>query len=151
MAHELRHAARCWTVLGAMLGALAAPPPAAAADIGGFLADQQKARAAAAEKSSAEACPQLIARAAASDDTGLAGYRAALCYLQADPPDAVAAKAWLTRSSDAGFMPAHRLLRALAIAEAGPHGTAPHCHVLGEGQQLCHGGAAPLPLAAATR
>ena len=79
----------------------------------------------------------------------LAAYRAALCYLQADTPDVVAAKAWLVRSSEAGFMPAHRLLRNLLIAEAGMHGSAAHCHTLGEGQQLCHGGSAPPSLATA--
>jgi hypothetical protein len=120
--------------------------PALAADVGGFYADQQKAREAAAAKGS-DTCPQWLARAA-SDDTALAGYRAALCYLQAERPDAVAAKAWLARSSEMGFMPAQRLLRALLIAEAGVHGPARHCHTLGDGQELCHGGAAPLAAAA---
>jgi len=45
-------------------------------------------------------------------------------------------------------MPAQRLLRALLIAEAGVHGPARHCHTLGDGQELCHGGAAPLAAAA---
>jgi hypothetical protein len=120
--------------------------PALAADVGGFYADQQKAREAAAAKAS-DTCPQWIARAA-SDDTALSGYRAALCYLQAEPPDAVAAKAWLVRSSELGFMPAQRLLRSLLIAEAGAHGPTRHCHSLGDGQQLCHGGAPPLAAAA---
>jgi TPR repeat protein len=96
-----------------------------------------------------DACPQVISRAA-TEDSALAAYRAALCYLQAETADVVAAKAWLARSADAGFMPAHRLLRSLLAAEAGVHSATPHCHVLGEGQQICHGGAARLPVAAST-
>jgi len=122
--------------------------PAVAADVGGFFADQQKARETAAAKGE-DSCPQWIA-SAARDDSALASYRAALCYLQADPADAVAAKAWLARSTEQGFMPAQRLLRSLLIAEAGMHGPTRHCHTLGDGQQLCHGGGPPLT-AAATR
>jgi hypothetical protein len=123
--------------------------PLWAADIGGFYADQQKAREAAAAKG-ADTCPQWIARAAV-DDSALAGYRAALCYLQAEPPDAVAAKAWLARAGERGFMPAQRLLRAMLIAEAGVHAPTRHCHSLGDGQQLCHGGAPPPAATAATQ
>jgi TPR repeat protein len=130
----------------ACLGLLLLGLPAQGADIGGYFADQQKAREAAAAKAE-DGCPQWIARAA-RDDTALASYRAALCYLQADPADAVAAKAWLARSSEQGFMPAQRLLRSLLIAEAGMHSTFRHCHWLGEGQQFCHGGAPPLAAAA---
>lgn len=126
---------------------LLAALPALAADIGGFYADQQKARETAAKGE--DSCPQWIA-AAAIDASALASYRAALCYLQAEPPDAVAAKAWLVRSTEQGFMPAQRLLRAMLIAEAGVHTSGRHCHPLGDGQQLCHGGAPPLT-AATTR
>lgn len=115
--------------------------PAGAADIGGFFADQQKARESAAAKGE-DSCPQWIA-SAARDDSALASYRAALCYLQADPADAVAAKAWLRRSTEQGFMPAQRLLRSMLVAEAGMHAPTRHCHVLGDGQQFCHGGAPP--------
>ena len=144
MARKRRHIVVFWVCTAVMLASL----PAVAADVGGFYADQQKARELATAKDKDDSCPQLIARAA-KDDSALAAYRAALCYLQADPPELIAAKAWLARSTDLGFMPAQRLLRSLLIAEAGPHNTAPHCHVLGEGQQLCHGGSARLPLAAA--
>jgi hypothetical protein len=122
--------------------------PSGAADVGGFFADQQKAREAAAAKGE-NSCPQWIA-SAARDNNALASYRAALCYLQADPADAVAAKAWLVRSNEQGFMAAQRLLRSMLIAEAGMHASTRHCHVLGEGQQFCHGGA-PAPAAAATQ
>jgi hypothetical protein len=57
---------------------------------------------------------------------------------------AMAAKAWLSRSADRGFMPAPRLLRSRLIAEAGPHGGAPHCHSPGAGQPLCRAGSPPL-------
>lgn len=134
-----------WQV--ALFGALALP--CHAADVGGWYADQQKAAAMAATKASDDACPQLISRAT-SDTSALSAYRAALCYLQAETPDVVAAKAWLGRSADAGFMPAHRLLRSLLVAEAGAHSATPHCHELGEGQQICHGGMARSPVAAAT-
>lgn len=132
-----------WQVV--LFGLLALP--CHAADVGGWYADQQKAAAMAATKAQDDGCPQLIARAA-SDDSSLTAYRAALCYLQAETPDVVAAKAWLARSAEAGFMPAHRMLRALLIAEAGAHSAAPHCHPLGEGQQICHGGTTRVPLAA---
>lgn len=123
--------------------------PCHAADVGGWYADQQKASAMAAASVGGDTCPQAISRAA-TDTSALAAYRAALCYLQGEAADVVAAKAWLTRSADAGFMPAHRVLRSLLIAEAGTHSATPHCHALGEGQQICHGGAARLPVAAAT-
>jgi hypothetical protein len=119
-----------------------------AADVGGWYADQQKASEMAAAKAGDDACPQVISRAA-TDASALAAYRAALCYLQTETADVVAAKAWLARSAEAGFMPAHRVLRSLLIAEAGAHSATPHCHALGEGQQICHGGAARLPVAAA--
>jgi hypothetical protein len=125
-----------------------APLPLRAADVGGFFADQQKAQAIAASKDAAAVtCAETIARAPA-DGAALAAYRAGLCYLQADRPDLLAAKAWLVRSAELDFMPAHRLLRSLSMAEAQPHVAAPHCHDLGEGRQLCHGGASPLAAAA---
>ena len=146
MAFEIRTCAWLTVALGAC--AMVMSLQVRAADVGGYIADQQKARAMAAAKAGDDACPQVIARAA-TDTSALAGYRAALCYLQADTPDVVAAKAWLARSAELGFMPAHRLLRSLLAAEAGMHSTASHCHVLGEGQQICHGGTAPQPLATA--
>ena len=120
--------------------------PCQAADVGGWYTDQQKANAAAAARSNEDGCPQIFLRAA-TDASAFVAYRAALCYLQAETPDLIAAKAWLGRSAEAGFMPAHRLLRSLLVAEAGAHSTTPHCHTIGEGQQICHGGSAPLPVA----
>jgi len=122
--------------------------PARAADVGGWFADQQKASAQAASSESAQTCPQVIARAAV-DTTAIGAYQAAGCYLQAETPDLVAAKAWLLRSAEMNFLPAHRLLRSLQAAELGAHSTSRHCHDLGEGRQICHGGASAPPVAAA--
>ena len=122
--------------------------PAHAADIGGWYADQQKAAAQAAAGPAPDACPQVIARAAA-DATALGAYRAAVCYLEAGQPDMIAARAWLARSAAMDFPPAQRLLRALQAADAGVHAAVPHCHDLGEGRQICHGGTPVQPVAAA--
>lgn len=122
--------------------------PASAADVGGWFADQQKASAQAASNADPASCPQVIARAA-RDTTALGAYQAANCYLQADTPDMVAAKAWLSRSAALDFLPAQRLLRSLQAAEAGAHAAQRHCHDLGEGRQICHGGAPAPPVAAA--
>ena len=118
-----------------------------AADVGGWFAEQQKVATQAAMAPAASSCPQVVARAAA-DPTAVGAYHAAFCYLQADSPDLVAAKAWLARSAEMDFLPAQRLLRSLLAAEAGAHSAARHCHDLGEGRQICHGGA-PVPSVAA--
>jgi hypothetical protein len=114
---------------------------ASGADVGGWYAEQQKAAAQRAENGS-PTCPQAVARAAA-DPAPLNSYHAANCYLQGDVPDLVAARAWLVRSAEMNFLPAQRLLRALAAAEAAAHASQRHCHDLGEGRSLCHGGAPP--------
>ena len=133
-----------WVLVCALLVSLPAP----AADVGGWFADQQKLRAQAASNAAADACPQVIA-GAALDKTAVSAYHAGLCYLQAERPDMVAAKAWLSRSAALNFLPAQRVLRALHVAEAALHTPMPHCHELGEGRQLCHSGAPVVPVAAA--
>jgi hypothetical protein len=134
---------RCAALLGlCMLVAQAA----SGADVGGWYAEQQKAAAQRAEQGTLS-CPQAVARAAAAPSP-LNSYNAAHCYLQGDAPDLVAARAWLVRSAEMNFLPAQRLLRALAAAEAAAHASQRHCHDLGEGRTLCHGGAAPLAGAA---
>ena len=107
-----------------------------AADVGGWFADQQKPPVASSEAE----CAQAI-RQAAADATASNAYRAAWCYLQAQTPDTLAATAWLQRSVEMKFIPAERLLRSLQMAQAGPHSAKAHCHDLGEGRQICHGGA----------
>jgi hypothetical protein len=131
---------------GVMNGAVVAAalvvcPPIAAADIGGWFAEQQKAGAQSA--STPDACPTVVARAAA-DATAASAYEAALCYLQSDAPDLVAAKAWLAQASTLNHLQARRMLHSLQIAEAALHSPLRHCHDLGEGRQICHGGARPV-------
>jgi hypothetical protein len=128
-----------WYSAGALAAAMWAAGVAVAADIGGWYAEQQKVAALAGSSSDSPSCPQAVVRANA-EPTAVRTYQAAHCYLQGDAPDLVAARAWLTRSADMNFMPAHRLLRALAIAESGAHASQRHCHDLGEARQLCHGG-----------
>lgn len=135
-------------VAGALCIAALAPLGALAADVGGWYADQQRAAAKSASTPDPSACPQVLKRAASAGATGIDAYGAALCYLQADPPDALAAKAWLTRSAELDYLPAHRMLQALQRAESGPHSAAAHCHDIGQGRQICHGGA---PVAAAPK
>jgi TPR repeat protein len=130
----------------AIASTLVSCTPAGAADVGGWFAEQQKARDQAASNPVPDACPQVITRAAA-DASAAGAYHAALCYLQGDSPDLVAAKAWLARASELKYLPAHRMLRALNMAEAASHSPGRHCHNLGEGRQICHGGAPALPVA----
>jgi len=125
-----------------LAAALCGASPARAADVGGWYAEQQKS--ATASGAGTPTCPQAVARATA-EPTAISTYQAAHCYLQAETADLVAAKAWLARSAELNFMPAHRLLRALALAEGGVHASQRHCHDLGEGRQICHGGGAPPP------
>jgi TPR repeat protein len=129
-------------------GAALVSNPALAADVGGWFAEQQRAEAQAASNQGKQSCAQVIARAA-RDATAIGAYEAAHCYLQADPADLVAAKAWLSRSAEMNFLPAQRLLRSLLAAESGAHAALPHCHDLGEGRQICHGGAPPVAKAPA--
>ena len=137
------------TIRRIVLLAVIASSPALAADVGGWYAEQQKAASRATQAPAAAACPQVVARAAA-DPTGPAAYQAANCYLLSDPPDLVAAKAWLARSAETNYLPAQRLLRSLLAAEADANATTRHCHDLGEGRQICHGGAPAQPAAVAT-
>ncbi len=132
-------------IIGVLVAAgWACAASARAADVGGWYDDQKKAAAQAASSTSSTSCPQTVARANA-EPTPVLTYQAAHCYLQGDAPDLVAARAWLTRSADMNFMAAHRLLRALALAEASSHTGQRHCHDLGEGRQLCHGSAPAMP------
>jgi TPR repeat protein len=59
--------------------------------------------------------------------------------------DPVAAQAWLTRAAELEHPLARRALLALREASAGNETHAPgwHCHDLGLGRRICHGGASP--------
>jgi hypothetical protein len=132
-----------WALACALLASLPAP----AADIGGWYAERQKSAAHPATDAVPEGCVQALA-SANRNPTDIGAYRAALCYLQAEAPDMTAVRAWLSRSAELGFLPAQRMLRALPTADAGSHTPMAHCHDLGEGRQVCHGGAPEQPLAA---
>ncbi len=140
--HRVFDRARRWGLAGIVLVSislsLVVPWAAHAADVGGWFSDLQKPPVASGEAECAQAIRQAAAEATASN-----AYRAALCYLHAQTPDTLAATAWLQRSVDLKFMPAERLLRNLQMAQAGAHSPTPHCHDLGEGRQICHGGAPP--------
>jgi hypothetical protein len=128
---------RCLSGACGLLAVLAMPVQAA--DIGGWFAEQQRVSVQAAAQPASGGCAQVIGHATA-DPTAIKAYHAALCYLQADSLDLVAAKAWWARAADLKSPPAVRLLRALQAVEEGPHSNVPHCHDLGEGRQVCHGG-----------
>jgi TPR repeat protein len=59
--------------------------------------------------------------------------------------DPVAAQAWLARAAELEHPLARRALLALREASAGNETHAPgwHCHDLGLGRRICHGGASP--------
>jgi hypothetical protein len=117
-------------LLAALL--LVATGQAVAADVGGWFADRGKPE-------EPESCLQTAARAERESSAQLF-YLAALCSLQAEPADTVAARLWIHKSAQMNYAPAHRMLRALQAAEQGTHAAARHCHSLGDDRQLCHGG-----------
>jgi TPR repeat protein len=113
---------------------------AQAADIGGWM--QHKDRAALLT----DQCPELIAQAARTPRTadGAADnyYASGLCYLYSDKVarDPVAASAWLTRAAELDHPQARRALLALRDNKPDDHAPGGHCHDLGLGRKLCHGG-----------
>ncbi len=116
---------------------------AQSADIGGWM--QHKDRAALP----ADQCAGLIAQAArtprTADGAADSYYASGLCYLYSDKiaRDPVAAGAWLSRAAELDHPLAKRAL--LALRDNTPDDRAPggHCHDLGLGRKLCHGGPTP--------
>jgi TPR repeat protein len=113
------------------------------ADIGGWMQHQARIDTAARDD-----CIQRIADAGriARDAGGAAQhyYQAGVCYLHSDSVarDAVAANAWLTRAAELDHPLARRALLALRDdADPRAHPAGYHCHELGLGRRLCHGGA----------
>jgi TPR repeat protein len=124
-----------WLILWTSLGA-------SAADIGGWM--QHKARI---DTAARDDCAQRIADAGrtAREAEGAAQhyYQAGVCYLHSDSVarDEVAASAWLTRAAELDHPLARRALLALRDnADAKAHPAGYHCHELGLGRRLCHGG-----------
>jgi TPR repeat protein len=114
-----------------------------AADIGGWMQHQSRI-----ETQQRDDCPEIIAIAARTpreQDTAAAAYYASgMCYLVSDKVarDATAAGAWLTRAAELEHPLARRALIALRDSSAAPalHPAGYHCHELGMGRRLCHGG-----------
>jgi TPR repeat protein len=113
------------------------------ADIGGWM--QHKDRAALP----VDQCAELIAQAArtprTADGAADSYYASGLCYLYSEKiaRDPVAAGAWLARAAEQGHPLAKRALLALRDNAADDHAPGGHCHDLGLGRKLCHGGPTP--------
>lgn len=70
-------------------------------------------------------------------------YAGGMCYLVSDKVarDTVAASAWLERAAELDHPLARRALLSLREPNPAPlHAAGYHCHDLGLGRKLCHGG-----------
>jgi hypothetical protein len=118
---------------------------AQAADVGGWM--EQQSRAALPR----DDCPEILRLAALAtpgalppEQAAVHYYAAGLCYLAAAPRDKVAAAAWLAKAAELEHPLARRALLALRDETTAPlHAAGWHCHELGLGRRLCHGGAVP--------
>jgi TPR repeat protein len=116
-----------------------------AADIGGWM--DQQGRAALPR----DECPEILRLAALApreaEHAAAHYYAAGLCYLASDKiaRDKAAAAAWLSKAAELDHPLARRALLALRDETASPitHPAGWHCHELGLGRRLCHGGAPP--------
>jgi TPR repeat protein len=116
------------------------------ADIGGWM--EHKSRLEAQQR---DDCAEIIATASRTPreaEGAAAGYYASgLCYLVSDRigRDTVAAQAWLARAAELEHPLARRALLSLREPGTAPalHAPGYHCHELGLGRRLCHGGAVP--------
>jgi TPR repeat protein len=120
---------------------LVAAGAAQAADIGGWM--QHKSRV---ETQQRDDCAEIIALASrTARDAPVAAnayYASGMCYLVSDSVarDSVAAGAWLTRAAELDHPLARRALISLREVTAPIHAPGYHCHELGMGRRLCHGG-----------
>jgi TPR repeat protein len=128
----------------AALALMALALPAGAADIGGWMEQQRR------EAAPRDECPEILRLAALApreaEHTAAHYYAAGLCYLTSEKiaRDKVAAAAWLTKAAELDHPLARRALLALRDETAAPlHPAGWHCHELGLGRRLCHGGAVP--------
>ncbi len=114
---------------------------AQAADIGGWM--QHKGRT----DLPVDECSALIAQAARTEPKAEGAaqsyYASGMCYLYSDAigRDTVAASAWLTRAAELEHPLARRALVALRENPSSMHPSGYHCHDLGLGRKVCHGGA----------
>jgi TPR repeat protein len=123
-----------------LLVVLALLPCAQAADIGGWM--QHKSRT----DLPVDECTELIAQASRTpsnaEDAAQRYYASGLCYLHSDKigRDTVAASAWLTRAAELEHPLARRALLSLSDSAPSTHAAGYHCHDLGLGRKICHGG-----------
>jgi hypothetical protein len=116
---------------------------AQAADIGGWM--QHKGRT----DLPVDDCGELIAQASRTEPNAEGAaqhyYASGLCYLYSDRlgRDTVAASAWLTRAAELEHPLARRVLSSLRENASAAHASGYHCHELGLGRKICHGGAVP--------
>jgi TPR repeat protein len=113
-----------------------------AADIGGWM--DQKSREQAQQR---DDCAEIIAIASRTpreaEIAASSYYASGMCYLVSDKVarDTVAASAWLARAAELDHPLARRALSSLREPNAAPlHSAGYHCHDLGLGRKLCHGG-----------
>jgi TPR repeat protein len=128
-----------WSRMVLSIG-FAALPLAQAADIGGWMQHQGRTEV------PADRCGELIAQAARTpreaDGAAQSYYASGLCYLYSGKVarDPVAASAWLARAAELEHPLARRELLALRDGPSSNHPAEHHCHDLGLGRKLCHGG-----------
>jgi len=97
----------------------------------------------------ADPCAEVIAQAARTEPQAEGAaqsyYASGLCYLYSDRigRDTVAANAWLARAAELEHPLARRALLALRENAPSAHPAGYHCHDLGLGRKVCHGGAVP--------
>jgi TPR repeat protein len=114
---------------------------AQAADIGGWM--QHKGR----NDLPVDECSELIAQASRTEPKAEGAaqsyYASGMCYLYSDRlgRDTVAASAWLTRAAELEHPLARRALLSLHESAPPAHPAGYHCHELGLGRKICHGGA----------
>ena len=122
---------------------LALPLVAHAADIGGWM--NHKSREQAQQRDDCAEIIGIASRTPREAETAAGSYYASgMCYLVSDmvARDTVAAGAWLERAAELDHPLARRALLSLREPNAAPtHAVGYHCHDLGLGRKLCHGGA----------
>jgi TPR repeat protein len=121
---------------------IALPLAAGAADIGGWMEHQSREQA-----QQRDDCADIIGIASRTsrdaDNAANSYYASGMCYLVSDKVarDTVAAGAWLERAAELAHPLARRALLSLREPGTAPlHATGYHCHDLGLGRKLCHGG-----------
>jgi TPR repeat protein len=125
----------------ALFACISLATAAQAADIGGWM--QHKSRT----DLPVDECSELIAQASRTEPTAEGAahsyYASGMCYLYSDRlgRDTVAASAWLTRAAELEHPLARRALLSLRESASAAHAAGYHCHELGLGRKICHGGA----------